>query len=454
MREIRSLLAACALVLSTSAQAATLSLEEALQRVEAGNPQLEAAVASLDAARADPGRALSAYLPQASASGSYTRNSTPASIAFPDFAAGFQVSTTPDGEQTLVPAKIDQLDVQKEDQLQARFQVQQGILLPSAIPAYGAAKAGANAARWGTEAARRQVLFGTAELYLGCVAMQRAVAVNEAHLELLRDHLASTRAAYDAGAQPQLAVTRAALDLKDAELQLNRAQRDLSIAKAQLAAMMGASDLDFEVQAPPDLQRLLDGSDPLIVGATTAPADLPMVLSAEHQLDAARRQHTSQVLGWLPSVVGSFAYNHTNAAGFAGQNGTWAATVSVNVPIFDGGLRVKDIEQAAARKREAEARLRQERLAAETALIEAQAQQEAAVQALSTARDRVELARANWEALQVAFGAGAATPLEVADAATNLRQAELGALSEAIAVVSTGLDVELASGGERPGVPR
>ena len=88
------------------------------------------------------------------------------------------MTTTPEGEQTLVPAKIDQLSVQKQDALQARLQVQQGILLPAAIPAIGAAQAGAKAARWGTEAARRQLLFGTAELYLGCVALQEAVAVN------------------------------------------------------------------------------------------------------------------------------------------------------------------------------------------------------------------------------------------------------------------------------------
>lgn len=438
------------LLTSGVASAAPLTIDAALTRVEENNPQLEAALAGLDAARTGTGQAASAYLPNVSASGTYTRNQVAAELAFPDFTAGFNMTTDANGNPTLVPAVITPLEVQKKDQLNAQFLVRQGLVVPSAIAGISAARAGARAAEWGTEEARRGLLFGTAELFLGCVALQEAVRVNEAHVATLEEHLRSTELAYQTGTQPELAVTRARLDLRSAELDVARSKRDLQTSKVSLATLMGSTDADFEVERPSVLDALLGGQvAPLEVGSI--PLDeLPSVQSSEAQAEAARRQHTAAVVGWLPTVMGQFAYNHSNAAGFTGQNGTWAASVSVSVPIFDGGLRVAQIEEAGARRRQAEAQVREAELAAASALAEARADREAATSSLATSLEQVELARKNWEALEVAFSAGAATPLEVADAASNLRRAELGVLAEAVSLISADLHVGRATGAERP----
>lgn len=429
-----------------------VDLREALVAVERANPTLAAAEASLQIARVAPRRAWAAYLPSVVASGTYTRNSAVAELAFPDFAAGFELVETPSGP-TLVPRRIETLEVQKENQLGFQLQAQQAVLAPSAIPAIGAARAGVRAAEWGTEDVRRQLLFATAEVFYAAVALEEAVQVTEEHVRLFAQHLRAAEVAYQAGTAPELAVMRARTDLQGAERDLVRAQRDQQTMLGQLAQLMGREEADIVVVPPAELQSLLEGQgvgeEPEVV-VERALRLAPSQRSLQARVEAAEKQHTAALASFLPNVGVGFTYTASNATGFSGQKDYWTASATVSLPIFDRGLRAADVAEAKARIREARAALQEDELRLRQDLREAELALTAAATSLETAREQAALARRSWEALETAFGAGAASSIEVADAASNLRSAELAVISEAVAYVSARIRLLRAAGAANP----
>lgn len=429
-----------------------VDLAQALDAVERANPTLAGARASLAAARVAIRRAWAAYLPSVVALGTYTRNSAVAELAFPDFAQGFQMVETPEGP-TLVPRSIQSIEVQKENQFGFQLQAQQTLLAPSAIPAIGAARAGVRAAEWGTEEVRRELLFATAELFHAAVAMAEAVRVTEGHVELFREHLRVAEVAYQAGSSPEIAVLRARTDLRAAERDLVAARRDYETLVGQLAQLMGREEADIRVVPPAELQRLLDGATPVAVAHADADAALmnrPSYRSRLEQLRAAKRQRAAAAAAFLPNVGAGFTYNLSNTSGFTGENDWWAATAQVTLPILDRGLRLADLDEARARVREAEAALEENELQVRQDIREAEAALEAAATSLEAAREQAALARRTWQALETSFAAGAASSIEVADAASNLRSAELAVISEAVAYVSAHIRLLRAAGVDDP----
>lgn len=439
-------------LLAAPAVAETVPLEAALTTIEAENPSLTGARANRAIAEMAPARARSQLLPSVTAIGIYTRNNTAAELAFPDFTAGFQTVDGPEGP-ILVPVQIDVIEVQRQDQLTARLRVEQGVIVPAAFPAIGAARAGMQAAYWGTEEASRQVLFGATEVYLGCVALQEGVRVTEDFVDLLQDHLTAVEAGYAAGSVAEIAVLRARLDLRNAEQDLVRAERDEATALGQLATLMGREDSAFDVEAPARLAALLQGEEPGPVMAIAEDDVLPRrasFRSSEANLRAAKKQRSTVAATFLPSVGAAFDYQYSNVAGFAGRNDVWSASASLSIPVFDRGSRVQDLREADLRIREAEAALKEAALEARQDLREATLSADAARIGLTTARETATLARRSWEAVNVSFQAGAATPLEVADAASNLRGAELTVVTEAVNVVSAEIRLARARGADHP----
>lgn len=425
-----------------------VDLEQALTAVERANPTLAGARASLDAARVATRRAWAAYLPSVVAVGSYTRNSAVAELSFPDFTAGLEPVDGPDGP-TLVPRRFMNIDVQKRDQLGMQVQAQQAILAPSAFSNIAAAKAGVRAAEWGTEEIRRELLFATAELFHAAVALTEAVRVTESHVALFQEHLRLAEIAFRAGSVPELSVLRARTDLRAAERDLAGTRRDLETVLGQLAQLMGREDAEIRVVPPEELQALLEGAQPPMVADPDERAALlkrPTYRASLEQLVAARRRHSAAMAAFLPTVGAGFTYNLSNVSGFTGQSDWWAATAQVSLPILDRGLRVADVQEARARVREAEAAVEETELQIRQDIREAEFALEAAATSLEAARDQAELARRSWQALETSFAAGAASAIEVADAASNLRSAELAVISEAAAFVSARIRLLRAAG--------
>ncbi len=413
----------------------TLTLDAALAEAERASPDLAAARARLEQARANVAKVRAGYLPQLKAAASYTRNSEQAELQLPvGFAvrdtgaptsgAGLPGAPTP---YAVVPTQVVESTLQARDQLGAQLDLTQAILAPPLWYAMEAAGASARAATATTEAARRELRFGVAQSYYAAVAAQQLVAIQERQLAVARAHERDAGLQTSAGVQPRIALLRAGIESGRAEQDVVRAQNAREATNSALAALLGRGDAtDFALVQPP---------------APALPADVssledeavrrrPEILAAGAATDAAAASRRAATARYLPSLGAFGQARWSNVAGFTGKEETWAAGVALSWSVFDGGAREAERRETGARVTEAEAtrvsatnRARDEVRRARVDLASARANR-------AKAEHQVTLARENQRLVEVAFRAGQSTSLEATDANAALTTAELAAVTE------------------------
>jgi outer membrane protein TolC len=384
-----------------------LTLDRALSEARTRNLDIQQAEARLKQAREISWKAWSYYLPQVSAGATYTRN--PSDVSFP-----------------LGPGVEAQ--IQQRDQFGAQVQVNQAILAPALWPAIGNAYTAEKVVALNVENARREVLYGVAQVYYGAASLKQAVSVTERQLAITRERERDARVRYQAGATPKVALLRAEIDRAQSEQDLKRAQNAFLTAKVSLATLLDHAG-EFDVEIPPAPQPP-QGALPELEAA--ALRERPDVQAAAKSLDLAQGQRNGIYYQYAPSLGAFGRYQWANLKGLTGEETTWALGLGLTWNIFDGGLREANLREASAKVVEADAAKRAADARALEEVRNARLDLESALANKAKAVERVTLARENQQITAVSYKAGAGTYLETTDAVESLRQAELGLVTDTL----------------------
>ncbi len=439
-----------------------LTLDETYREAAKGNLDLVQAQARLDQAKQLSWKAWSYYLPQITATGQYTRNEVEATLPVPQ---GYVIqqfpgdvlpppgSTFPPGvpvgaptPYALVPYNVENIVVQKRDQLSAQLAVRQAILSPQAWFGIAEAYGGERIAALNVDNGRREVLFGVAQVYFGVAGLKQAVVVGERQVAITRDHERDARVRYQAGTTPKVALLRAEIDRSQAEQDLKRAQNSLLVQKVALATLLGRSTVDFDVEIPPQQRAPTDAA----ALEQAALRDRPDVLASQQNLSLAETTRNAVYAQYAPSLGAFGLVNWVNAQGFTGKTLNWAIGLSATWTLFDGGLREATLRENQARVAEADAAYRSSELRAREEVQQSLLQLDSALANRAKAKEQVDLARENAKLIEVNYKAGAATYLEVTDANQQLLSAEIGFITNDIAANLAALSVQKAAGAFNP----
>jgi len=379
-----------------------LTLDDAVREAQARSADLQAVRARLDQARTIGWKVWANQLPQLTASGTYLRNDS--RLAFP---------LSPQLTVVLQPGET------VTGQLQATVP----LVAPALWFGIAAAGHGEKQAAWSLESARREILFGVAQLYFGATGGKYAVRITEKQLAVALDHEKDARVRYQAGTTPKVSLLRAEIDRARAEADLKAAQAGFDSARTALATLLDRKDIDFDVELPPDPQ--------------VAPGDLqaeavqrPDVQAAREALASATGARRAVWARYLPSLGAFGRYLWQDPVGLNQEHTSWAVGLSLSWTLFDGTLREAELQEGSARLAESEAGLRGAEARAREEVQRSRLDLEAAVANRQKARETVELARENHRLVEVNFKAGAATYLEVSDAQNQLLTSELANLAE------------------------
>jgi outer membrane protein len=294
-------------------------------------------------------------------------------------------------------------------------------------------------ARLSVTETRRQIALATAQAYLGVIAQQRQVEVNERARENATAHVEYARARLQGGAGSRLNELRASQELatdevflESARLALRRAQEALGVLVAADAPVDAAAEPALEVVAGPTDQSWL-----------TARPDVQLFSA---QIDAANRVYRDSWRDWVPNVTASFEPQALAPAGLFAPSRSWRALVFFDVPILDGGSR-----RVAKRQRElavetARIQLTDVELRARSELRAAQASVQSTERALQHARLAAQHAAEVLKITDVAFRAGATTNIELIDAQRRARDADTAAAQAEDRVRQARLDLLVALG--------
>ncbi|MHB8876604.1 MAG: TolC family protein [Myxococcaceae bacterium] len=446
---------AATLVLVTLSQAGAaplLTFDDALKLAEEKNQDLKVAQARLGQAQLISRKVWANYLPQLSVAGGYTRNSTEA--IFP-VAVAYYVRETgmpgpPMDEQhpgqptTLLAAGVAQavsITIQPLNQWAGQAKLSQAIIAPALWPAIRASHLGEEVASLSVENARREILFGAAQLYYGAAGLKEALKVQRRILESFIAHEKDAKIRYEAGALPKVAFLRSEIDRVRAEQDLKRSENGFASTKSALSTLLDREG-DFDVALPAEPALPADLSEL----SAKAAADRPDLKAARKSVDLAEVQRSGVYYQYAPNIGLNAQFQIANLTGFTGEQATWTVGVGASWTLWDGGLREVLLKENELKVVESRAARRSAELKADDELRRSLLDLDSAKANKVKAAEQLELARENMSLVNVSYESGAATYLEVTDANASLLGAEINFVAEGLNASLAALKVLKAAG--------
>lgn len=430
-----------ALVLAQAAPqtAKILTLREAIDSARTQNLDIQQLDARVQMARQLTWKAWSAYLPQINAGVQVVRNEYEVSFDLPSgyWVRDMGTQQGPNGGGTVpgnptnflvYPSALSSSVVVPLVQTQGQVKLSQALVAPQAWLLIANAYKAEKVIDYNIMQARRDILFGIAQLYYGVANLNELISVQERQVVLTKERERDARVRFQAGTGTKVGLLRAEIDRAQAEEDLKRAQIDYQRAKLSLATALDRPD-DFDIVLPST------PAQPKGPNLEQQALDLrPDVKAAAENLDLAYGQRTQLYMQYLPTIGGFGAYNYASTSTFNPNNFSWQIGIGLTWTILDGGLREASIREASARIVEADAAKRLTDLKAVERVKQSQLDLEAAVANRAKAKERTGLATENARLVDVAYKAGAATYLESTDSVQTLRQAEVGLVFESLNV--------------------
>ena len=333
----------------------------------------------------------------------------------------------------------------------ARAYLSQPILDLRAIRDNQAARQEVKASNYSNRDARDTVVLVVTGLYLQAVA-------GASRVEAANAEVATAEAVYQqaqdfkrAGVVPAIDVLRAQVELRSQQQRLIFSRNELEKQKLRLARAIGLAD------GQPF--RLTDtvpfaAAPPLTVDAAIARAYSSRMdyQSAAARLRVAELRRQAAEAGRLPSLAFDGNYG-TIGPSLANSHGTFAAAVSLNIPVFQGGRVRGEVLQADAALEQQRARLEDLRGGIAFEVRTAFLDMTAAGDQVGVAGSAVDLAHQQLTQAQDRFAAGVTSNLEVVQAQEAVATANENYISSLYAHNAAKASLARAIGGAEQLIP-
>ncbi len=387
------------------ASGAPLTLEQAVSLAAERNETVLAAQQRAEAADARVARARAFFFPELSLTGTYTRRLR-------------ESVRQVEGQPTVI---------QQRNALGATATARVSLFDARGFPLYRAARLEGEAAELDAREARRLVAFEAADAFLTTLGNQQVYEAARRRLEFARQSLLDAQARAEAGLASINDVTRAELEVANAEVQLASARGDADTSRIELGFLL-VSPVEGPLATPEatlqEAARPAEQFQSLGQGAEERRLD---ILSTKLRVQAQEASAREPLARLFPSLGLTGQYRFTNEAGLTGQRGDGFIAVDLSWTLFDGGERYAERRErvALARAAELEATARTRRVGVD--VQRAQVEMRNAQAALRQSDLAATQARKNAEETGILYRQGLSTALAVADASLRLFEAEVAA---------------------------
>ena len=360
------LLAGLLAVAAASGSTDTLQLNaaKAVELALENNRQIALAQARLDEATAGRGVAFGAFLPQVSASGTYTRLGTVSEFTLmtPKYAkfpfrvydpATHQLIGVTDSIPIIAGADTVNLKLGSANNASITGTVQQTIFTwGKHLNAYRMSGLNLDLQQQAAAQARSQVrVDATSGFYQALLARKTVGVMNDA-LRQLKGHVGQVQSLYDNGMATKLDLMKATLGLQQMEAQVSQIENGAELAQAALLNTLGL-----------DPGTPVSFAEELVPDTMTADLDQATKRALERRPELLQLRDAARMAGLavgisktanLPTAFAQANGYYKNPVGFTPGWGTdWNATVGISMPLFTGLANVNKLKQAQARERQA-----------------------------------------------------------------------------------------------------
>ncbi len=376
----------------------TLTLDRCMQIALRSNPNILAASHTVKAKWSRVGQAWSAYYPQISLSGGYTKRNSAFIGVSNDLVPLTQTSYNATAALTQTLADFGRTDTE--------VSIRQSDL---------------DTSREDLRDATGQITFNVKKAYYELLGAEKKSSVLKESVALFEKQLEQAKEFYEAGMKPRFDVTSAEVDLSNQKLKLIGAENALRIARVNLNNAMGvpeAPDYAIEDDTLP-FQKFAISMDEARERAFLNRPDIRSAaaqrLGAEESLSLARK-------GDYPTISGNAIYTRAGTS-YPPDVDNWSVSVMLEVPLFSGFLtrhRVGEAKETLSAKKAGEVAVRQNVILtvqqAYLKMLEAEERVGVTELAARQAQENYELAESRYEA-------GLGNAIEKTDALVKLSDA-------------------------------
>jgi outer membrane protein len=397
---LRLVVLACSLAASLLDGAETLTLEQAINRALADNPDARIAALRISASEAMLSQARAAFQPQVRVQSGYVVTNQPVSV--------FGMALN----QQRFSSALDFNDVPTADNWAT------GAMLTMPIYAGGrsvagrdAALAALDAAQHGAGAVRDLLAFEVTRTFLMIHKTRSLIEAAKAAVGAFESNLKLSQKRQEAG-------TALKTDALDMEVRLSQAREDLArtvnaeaLTRQALATLLGLEDGD--VAASASFPRMA-------VPAAGLEPQRPEIRVAESTARAAEARIRQAGAGHKPSVNAFGSAEHNRGGKFDGQGTNFTTGIMVQWDIWDGGLTRGRVREAEAEAEAANEAVRRQRLVVSLEVRQARLALDEADQRLGVSGKSVQLAEESVKLTRERFETGLALAAQLIDAETAL----------------------------------
>lgn len=266
-----------------------------------------------------------------------------------------------------------------------------------------------------------QVVQGVRLAYYGVLRALRAADVAVESVGQYRSHREQARALFEAGSKPKYDVTKADLDLSNAQLELITAENDLKLAWVNLNNAMGIDS--SAVYSLEDILSMEPYEITLEEAVSRAYAQRSDLQSLAAQKDSAVAAGDLARKEYYPKINGTASYSFLGSQFPLEQQ--WNAGLQLQMNLFEGYLTKNRIEESQAKTKVMESKINSLKLQILQEVKKAYLNMRQAREKIGTTEVQIRQATENLELANLRYTAGLADPLEVTDATVSFSRAKL-----------------------------
>lgn len=300
-----------------------------------------------------------------------------------------------------------------------------------------------------TENNRINVVVNVSKAFYDLLATEQQIKVASANIVRIEQSLKDARAQYDAGVVDKTDYKRATIALNNTKAVKRSNEEALKAKKEYLKALMNyptGQVLDI-IYDSADLERE-------IVLDTLQAVDFSKrieyrLLQTQQRLQAANVKYNKW--SFIPSLSanGAYNYNYLNNSFSKLYNQSFPnsyAGLTLAFPIFQGGKRKFEIQQAEGQLRRTELDLVNLENSVNTEYALALANYKASLTNYLAVKENILLAQEVYDVINLQYRAGIKTYIEVVNAETDLRTAQINYFNALYQVLSSKIDVQKSQG--------
>jgi len=372
-----------------------LDLNQCIEIALKKQPNIVAAMGSVNVNQSRVGQAKSNYYPQINWSSGYNRiNPTTGTLlkggsSYDEYVSNVNLSQTIyDFEKTSTQVKIQNLNL--------------------------------DSSRSDLDNVTSQIVFGVKQSYFGLLQAKRNRDVAVETVQLFQQHLDQAKGFFEVGTKPKFDVTKAEVDLSNAKLNLIRGENAFRIARITLNNAIGIPEApDYTIVDDFGFQRYGITLDEALTRAYTNRPDLLSIIAKK---EAAERTIDLQKKEYYPTLSGNANYAFSGEE-FPLEKG-WRVGATLNFPLFSGFSTKYQVEEAKANLQVVNANEEALRQTIYLEVKQAYLNLQQASESISTTELTVKQATENFELADGRYASGVGNPIEVTDALVSLANAK------------------------------